>query len=141
MHQEALLAFEEQLLIERKSYYTIKSYLSHFTLFLSHFPNREAKDISPDQIRDYVVHIVKAKDYSASSQNQIINAIKAYYEKVLKYQRQLYKVSRPKKPLRLPRILTKDEVKRLFEATPNLKHRCILMVIYSAGLRISEAVN
>lgn len=141
MHENALLAFEEQLLIERMSYATMKSYLNHFARFLSHFPQREAKDISPDQIRDYVIHIVKARDYSASSQNQIINAIKAYYEKVLKYQRQLYKVSRPKKPLRLPSILTREEVRQLFDATPNLKHRCILMLIYSAGLRISEAVN
>lgn len=141
MHQTALLAFEEQLMIERMSYSTIKSYLNHFARFLSYFPKREAKDISPDQIRDYVIHVVKAKDYSASTQNQIINAIKAYYEKVLKYQRQLYKISRPKKPFRLPTILTREEVKQLFDATPNLKHRCILMLIYSAGLRISEAVN
>lgn len=64
-----------------------------------------------------------------------------YYEKVLGGRRKFYFIERPQKERRLPVVLSEEEVVRLFEVTENLKHKCLLMLVYSAGLRISEALN
>ena len=81
------------------------------------------------------------KDISISQQNQRINAIKFYYEKVLGREKQYYDLHRPNKEHKLPEVLSKTESKRIFAVTTNLKHKCILMLLYSAGLRRSELLN
>ncbi len=78
--------------------------------------------------------------WSESAQNQAVNAVKYYYERVLGQERQLYDL-RPRTGTRLPEVLSEDEVNLLISVVKNLKHRCILMMIYSAGLRLSESVN
>ena len=83
----------------------------------------------------------RIKKISISHQNQRINAIKFYYEKVLGREKQYYELHRPKKEHKLPKVLSKKEVKRIFDVTENLKHKCILMLIYLAGLRRSELLN
>lgn len=67
----------------------------------------------------------------------MINAIKFYYEKVLGQQRKFYEL-RPKKPQQLPLVFTETEIVLLLKPVDNLKHKCILMLIYSAGLRLGE---
>jgi len=64
-----------------------------------------------------------------------------YYEKVMKGQRKIYMIDRPRKETFLPEVLSQEEVVKILNATENLKHKAILMTIYSAGLRISEAIN
>jgi len=81
------------------------------------------------------------KNISNSQQNQRINAIKYYYEKILGKGKQYYSLYRPKKEHKLPKVLSKNEVKRIFNSCNNIKHRCILMLIYSAGLRRSELID
>jgi len=78
---------------------------------------------------------------SASYQNQAINAIKFYFEKVLGGQRKFYFIDRPRREQKLPEVLSTDEVKQLFAAVENRKHRTILMLGYSAGLRLGEIVR
>jgi len=78
---------------------------------------------------------------SVSYQNQAINTIKFYYEKVLGGQRKFYFIDRPRKEQKLPEVLSTDEIKRLFAAVENRKHRTILMLGYSAGLRLGEIVR
>ena len=78
---------------------------------------------------------------SASYQNQAINAIKFYYERVLGGQRKFYFLQRPDKERALPTVLSTTEVTTILKATQNLKHRAILTVIYSAGLRVGELIN
>ena len=78
---------------------------------------------------------------SISYQNQAINAIKFYYEQVLGGQRKTYFIDRPKKEKTLPVVMSEEEVISVLKVTNNIKHKAILMVIYSAGLRISECVN
>ena len=70
-----------------------------------------------------------------------INAIKFYYEKVLGRKKEYYRISRPRKESKLPTILTLGEIEVLFKAIINQKHKCILMTIYSGGLRRSELIN
>lgn len=67
--------------------------------------------------------------------------MKFYYEKVLGGQRKFYFIDRPKKEQALPTVLNEDEVIRLFNAMDNIKHKCMLMLAYSAGLRLGEILR
>ena len=105
-----------------------------------HYENKSPEEIDKNDIMDYLLHLID-NGASTSLQNQIINAIKFYYEQVLHYPKEYYFVDRPKKEYKLPTVLSLEEVKLIFQNVINLKHKCILMLIYSAGLRIGEALN
>ena len=141
VHKECLTALEEQLMLERKSYSTIKSYKNNLRIFLEYYKDTLPQDITERQIKDYLLYLVNEKGISESTQNQVINAIKAFFEKVLKQERKTYYIPRPKRRQSLPNILSEREVVSLLQSTENTKHKCILMVIYSAGLRLGEVVG
>jgi len=73
--------------------------------------------------------------------NSRINAIKFYFEQVLHRKRMFFDIPRPKRPLSLPKVLNKRELKKIFESTDNLKHKVMLRLCYGMGLRVSEVVN
>ena len=89
----------------------------------------------------FLRYLVEERQVSTSYQNQAINAIKYYYEQVLGGRRKFYFIERPVKERKLPVVLSEAEVYRLLASVHNLKHKCLLMLIYSAGLRISEALH
>ena len=70
-----------------------------------------------------------------------MNALKFYYEQVLKREKFFWEIPRPKKPFILPKLLNETEIRNLFNALPNKKHKAMLFTAYSAGLRVSEIVN
>ena len=139
--RDALILLEEQLRLRRYSYNTIKTYRSLFTSFLLHYPAHQPVEITGVQIKDYLLHLIQKKGISESTQNQVINAIKFYYEKVLNQERKTYYVQRPKKSRPLPEVLSEPDVVRILKACENIKHKCILVLVYSAGLRLGEVVN
>lgn len=138
--ESAVVQLEEELRLKRYSFRTIKSYKNSFRLFLRYYNDIPPEEITEIQIRAYLAHKVK-ENISESYQNQIINGIKFYYEKVLKQERKTYYLPRPKKPEKLPNVLTEEEVIKFLQAVDNLKHKCMMMLIYSSGLRLSEVVN
>lgn len=120
---------------------TIKCYKAGLIQFLTYFESFEIEQINKDQIEQFIYHLKSKKKISESKQNTIINAIKFFYEKVLGKPREFYEITRPKRSINLPNIMTRDEVRSLLENTKNIKHKAILMTIYSAGLRLSEVLN
>ncbi len=70
-----------------------------------------------------------------------MNALKFYYEQVLHQDKFFWEIPRPKKPNQLPKVLSENEIGRMFNAVNNLKHKAILFTAYSAGLRVSEVIN
>jgi len=130
-------------LLQRKRYSqsTIDCYTNYFRQFMTYFRDADLQKIRPHQINQYMLDLINNKQISVSQQNQRINAIKFYYEKVLGRKREYYQLSRPRKDKKLPTVLTLEEVVKIFCLTKNLKHRCILMTIYSGGLRRSELIN
>lgn len=134
---------EYEAVLRRKRYSenTISTYLSYFEDFQKHFSNTDLNEILPAEINVYILQLIKEKDISNSQQNQRINAIKFWYEKVLGREKQYYSIERPRKERKLPDILDKTEVQKIINSTENLKHKSILAVIYSAGLRRSELLN
>ena len=131
----------ETLKLKNYSEPTIKTYRLHFHRFLKYYQNTKLKDITHEQIRKYLLYLLEEKKYSTSAQNQAINSIKFYYEKVLGKPVEKYYVPRPRKEKRLPEVLSEEEVTRILKQIKNLKHKCIIYLIYSAGLRLTEVVH
>jgi integrase/recombinase XerD len=133
--------FLDALIIKRYSENTIKTYCSYFLEFQSYFSKTDIRSLSPDQIKEYILHLIRERDISISQQNQRISAIKFYYEKILAREKLKFYIERPKKERKLPGVLDKAEVLEILNSTTNIKHKCILSLIYSAGLRRNELLN
>jgi integrase/recombinase XerD len=130
-------------LLEQKRYAenTRKIYLSYFADFIRNFEGRDLGEISKEEINNYILGLIKEKDISPSQQNQRINAIKFYYEKVLGRNKEYYNIERPRQEKKLPDVLSKQEIALMIKTTKNKKHKCLIAMIYSCGLRRSEAAN
>ncbi|MBN2282071.1 MAG: site-specific integrase, partial [Candidatus Marinimicrobia bacterium] len=139
--EETVKKYKDLLIQKRYSENTFKIYCGYFQDFCNYFNNVNLKEITTENINHYILHLIKTKNISISQQNQRINAIKFYYEKVLGRQKQFYNLQRPKKEHKLPKVLSKNEVKKILDSSKNIKHQSILMLIYSAGLRRSELLN
>ncbi len=120
---------------------TIKTYKGLFEEFINHYHKIDIDKIEEPQIIGFLRYLVMNRKVSISYQNQAINAIKFYYEKVLSGQRKFYFLDRPKKEHTLPTVLNEDEVKRLFACITNIKHKAIMMLAYSGGLRLGEIIR
>ena len=91
------------------------------------------------QVQRYLLHLLDERKLAHSSCNVMCSALEFFYRVTLKRREVEFCLPRPKVPLRLPQILSREEVAALFEQTTNLKHRAFLMTTYAAGLRLLEA--
>lgn len=139
--KEAINRLQEKLILKGYSPSTLSTYKTFFTKFLCYFNLRELLSIQKDEIEGFLYKLIVKEKLSESAQNQFINAIKFYYEQVENQPRTYYDMQRPKKNKTLPNVLGKEEIKRLLSSTKNTKHRAILSILYSSGLRIGEIVN
>lgn len=131
-------------LLEQKRYSpsTIKTYRAYFSDFMEYHKGRNIDRLKVADINKYILYLVNEKKISISQQNMRINAIKFYYEKVKGGQRQYYGgITRAKEYKSLPEVLSRNEVARILACLSNRKHRCMISLIYSAGLRRSELLN
>ncbi len=131
-------------LLERKRYSpsTIKTYCAYFSDFMEYHKGRNIDRLKVADINKYILYLVNEKKISVSQQNMRINAIKFYYEQVKGGQRQYYGgITRAKEYKSLPEVLSRNEVARILACLSNRKHRCMISLIYSAGLRRSELLN
>lgn len=134
--------FLEKLKQMRYSEHTIRVYTTYIGDFQQYFAGSNLKKISPDEINAYLLYLIEKKSISSCQQNQRINAIKFYYEKVLCNERHCYKVNRAKREKALPDVLGKEEVKAFLTiAKGNLRFYFMYSLLYSAGLRVSELLN
>jgi len=125
----------------RYSASTLKSYKNAFEEFINFHYKADVDRITEPMIIEFLRFLVMERNVSESYQNIAINAIKFYYERVLGGQRKIYLVERPRREKKLPIVLSGDEVAAVLNCTENIKHKALLMLIYSAGLRISEAIH
>lgn len=140
-YEEAVQALEQCLMLKRYSWRTVKSYKNCFRQFIRYFDYIKPSHLSTQQMNQYLFHMIKDRNISESHQSQILSAIKMFYNEVVFQPEKMQGLHQPKKASKLPQVLTEQEVVRLLKATDNLKHKCILMVIYSGGLRLGEVVN
>ena len=131
--------YDELLRQMRYSSHTVRAYRTYFREFMQYFSGRSLRSIRAREINDYIVDLIDTRGISSCQQNLRINAIKFYYEKVLGRSRQYYEIKRAKREKTLPDVLSKAEIKAILDATlPDLRLYCMLSLLYSAGLRISE---
>ena len=140
---EYRLCPEEYLLkLELKKYAnsTVKTYVTFFEMFINHYKESKLETIDESDIRAYLQFLIH-KNVSNSYLNQVINSIKFYYETVLGMPNRFYEIERPRPKHKLPKVISKEEIIALIENTSNLKHRCIIKLLYGSGLRRSELIN
>lgn len=141
MQNHIIQSYTKKLLQRRYSPNTQKTYLSLFKKYLQFFESRPIHEITKSEIEDYIYFLIQSKDISLSTQNQIVNAVKFYYEHVLKRERLTYWIDRPRKAFKLPTVISEQSILQMLESTKNIKHKCIIALLYSSGLRRSELLN
>jgi site-specific recombinase XerD len=133
-----LEAMMTKLVLMGREQSTIMTYKSEILHYFKEFEDKDLNVITKQEIEQYLFRLKDKHHISDSKQNQIINAIKFYQERVLGLSRTRYDLTRPKKSKTLPGTLTEDEVFRLINQPTNIKHKAMLTILYSGGLRISE---
>lgn len=119
---------------------TIKAYLGHMTDFSKLFW-KSPSEMGEGEIRQYLYHLKKEKRSSWSNINIGYCALKFFYTKTLHRDWNVDHIPRPQGEKKLPVVLSRSEIKQLFEATANLKNLAMLMTSYSGGLRVSETAH
>ncbi len=140
IYKKDIAAYKKWLQQKRLSENTVKTYVEVTSFYLRYCIFKNFEKHTPRAIEQFSYDFIIRNNRSISYQNQCINGIKKYFMfKGLKIDEM--NIQRPKKPKKLPQILTLEEVNSLLEATINLKHKTLLTMVYSAGLRIGEALN
>jgi len=133
-------SYLEKLELKGYSQNTAKTYVSMFERFINHYSDRKMETIDENDIRVYLKLLI-SEGKSGSYLNQMVNSIKFYYEVVLEMPNRFYSIERPPKKQALPKVISKQEVADIIKNTNNIKHRCIISLLYSSGLRRSELLN
>ena len=142
MKKQILLStFEKKLKIANYSDRTIKTYMSALKLFLDYVAGLKVNEVDDSIIENYLYFCKTKRNYSFSSMKQVIASIRFLYLHVLEKPLPNVLNIKMKKPDTLPVVLSREEVKKLITVTSNLKHKVILLLIYSAGLRLGELLN
>jgi len=119
---------------------TISCYLTCVKNVAVHFRKSPA-ELGDEEIRSYLHYLMEEKKASQSVLVQTYSALKFFFEKTLQKDWNASRIPRSKQRKKLPGVLSREEVESIFSATGNLKHRAILMTIYSAGLRVGEVTR
>jgi len=133
-------AYIQKLLLKRYSKSTVNTYASLFSRFVQAHTGQKIDALNEIDIRAYMEKEVRS-GRSGSTLNQTVNAIKFYYEVVLEMPNRFYDIERPLKANPLPKVLGRKEIGLILENTSNIKHKCIISLLYSAGLRRAELLN
>ena len=137
----ALQKYVETLQLKAYSPSTITTYRNEFAQLLYILKDKNVNELDSKRLRDYFIYCTNTLGLSENTLHSRINAVKFYFEKVLGRDKFFFEIPRPKKPLQLPNVLAISQVEKLFSKLENLKHKTMLFVAYSAGLRVSEVVN
>lgn len=141
MNKNCLEEFKQYMQTRGYSSNSISSYIGVLKAFFNYFADKNPDEIGYSDVYRFNADFILRREYSASYQNQFINAIKLFYQWNSGTVFPVHRLERPKTPKSLPVVLSKEEVQRIINKTTNLKHKTILSIIYAAGLRISEAVK
>lgn len=137
---ELLSDFEVKLRLQRYAPSSIKTYKNALTKFLVAFQQYNLEHISLAQIQTFIHHLQTKDGISATYQKQILASISKFYLLYYKRKLKLSPLYPKRKAKPLPKYLTVPEVKRLLQQCTNLKHECILKILYGCGLRVSEVI-
>jgi integrase/recombinase XerD len=140
-NRDALEIYQNTLVLKGYSASTIKTYQTEFVHLLSLIKDTRADDLTPEKLKSYLLYCIQTLKLSENTIHSKLNALKFYYEQVLKRDKFFFEIPRPKKPSILPKTIHAKDIKALFEVTTNLKHNTMLKLCYGMGLRVSEIIK
>lgn len=141
LYNKLLLKADEELKLKGYSKETHKSYLGHIRRYLL-YCKKEPDLLNKEDFRKYLMYLLDEKGKSHSYTNQAISSIRFLYIKILRKEMEIIdNIPRPKKEYKLPDVLSPAEIQLILNTVKNVKHRMVLLFIYSAGLRVSEVVR
>ncbi len=136
--QDPIIKLKQEMKLRRFSQNTIKSYLHYITDFLK-YANKSPREVNTGDVRGYLENLAD-KNVSSSTLNGAYSALWFYFGKILR--RHFFAdIPRAKKDKKLPGVFTVEEVRKILGAINNVKHKLFLGLMYSSGLRLSEAIN
>jgi site-specific recombinase XerD len=141
VNHNALIQMEELLKLKGYSGNTIKTYRNEFAQFLTALKNNPVDNCDAQKVKSYMLY---CRDHLKLTENTLhsrFNVLKFYFEQVLRREKICADIPRPKKHLRLPKTIHSSDIKKMLDATVNLKHNSILKACYGMGLRLSEIIN
>ncbi len=135
-----IIALHKHMQLRNYSYKTIGNYRSQLIRMIHYFSPKYLNDISQSEFETYLYYLVTKRKLSGASLNVVINAYKYYRENILGFPRTVY-FETPKilKAQPLPQVLSQQEILLILENTKSLKYKAIFSLIYSTGIRLSEA--
>lgn len=128
------------LLLRGMAARTRAAYLGAVARLARHY-RRSPDRISEREVQAYLLHLIQDEKLSWSTCNVAVHGLRFFYHTTLGRERTQFTIPASRQPCKLPAILSREEVVRLFETTANQKHRTVLMTTYAAGLRVSEVVR
>jgi len=141
VNAHVLPAMQQKLILKAYSPSTIRTYLNEMCQLLQTLNKVSADALTPEHMMRYLVYCYERLKLTENTLHSRMNAMKFYYEQVLGRQQFFWEIPRPKKRFILPKLLNETEIRRLFNALTNKKHKAMLFTAYSAGLRVSEIVQ
>jgi integrase/recombinase XerD len=138
---EKIKQFKYWMRSRRYSDSTIKTYTDSLETFLRYFAHKPISEITNEDLINFNNRYILANSLSSSYQNQIVNAVKLFFKSIEDKKLQPELILRPKREKLLPNVLSKEEIKQILNAPSNIKHKAMLSLIYSCGLRRSELLN
>jgi integrase/recombinase XerD len=130
--------FKQWLRSKRYSESTINTYSEALKSFLIFYREKAVAEITNEDVIIYNNEYILKNNLSPSYQNQLVNAIKLFFKTIRETKIEIDKIHRPKRAKLLPNVLSKEEIKLILNAHSNIKHKMMLSLIYSCGLRCGE---
>lgn len=139
-NKTALEQFIQTLVLKAYSKNTIKTYRNEFVQLLIILKEIPVNSLTVKRLKDYFAYCHTTLQLSENTIHSRLNAVKFYFEQVLSREQFFWEVPRPKKQQQLPKLFAKEEIENIIKAIDNLKHRTVILLCYSSGLRVGEVV-
>lgn len=140
MNTGYITQYKDLLVLKRYAQSTIKTYISQIKIFLT-YVDKDAHDITVKEIEMYIKKCVQKDKVSFSTQKAVLCTIRLFYNTVFNRKVNIDYLYPDRQEYKLPVVLSQNEIKKILSSIINIKHKAILSLIYSAGLRISELLN
>ncbi len=132
--------FINYLTLQRRSPKTKEAYISAVYGLARHYMTSPDK-LSDKQIQDYLRYLIEKRKLAWSTCNVVFSGLICFYKNVLNRNKTVFSIPPRPRSKKIPMVLSVEEIQRLLNSVSNLKHRALLMITYSAGLRVAEVVN
>lgn len=137
--------FEEDIIKECKlrgrRENTWNAYIRAMRSFLKFYSGKNPEELGIEEIKNFLFHLAETKKVTGVTINRIAAGIKFYYLKCLGRDWPPHRFPRHKEVSVIPVVLSKEEVSKMIHATRNIKHKAIIMTLYSTGIRMTELRN